>query len=159
LAKWSAAIIIPAPFSSERFMRRLPSRQRAVCLAAILSIAGFASGCVSRRMMVYSDPPGALVLLEGKEVGYTPVAVDFLYYGTREITLIKDGYETKTVLQRVPPPWYQWPVIEFFADNFAFHNIADRQSFHYSLEPRRVLSNEEVLSRGEMLRSEAQIGP
>jgi hypothetical protein len=141
-------------------MQRLGSSKRtAIWLAAALCAVVLPSGCVSRRMMVYSDPPGALVLLEGKEVGYTPVAVDFLYYGTRELTLIKDGYETKTVLQRVPPPWYQWPVIEFFADNFAFHNITDRQAFTYSLEPRRVQSNEDVLSRGEMLRSEAQVGP
>jgi hypothetical protein len=131
----------------------------AICLAAALLAAGFGSGCVTRRMMVYSDPPGALVLLEGKEIGYTPVAVDFLYYGTREFTLIKDGYETKTVLQKVPPPWYQWPAIEFFADNLAFHTLTDRQAFHYTLEPRRMMSNEDILNRGESLRTEAQIGP
>ena len=79
---------------------RFTAHRVAVWLTMSL-IVGFGSGCVSRRMMVYSDPPGALVLLEGQEVGYTPVAVDFLYYGTRELTLIKDGYETKTVLQKV----------------------------------------------------------
>lgn len=126
-------------------------------LAAAMVVVGLGSGCVSRRMMVYSDPPGALVLLEGKEIGYTPVAVDFLYYGTREFTLIKDGYETKTVMQKVPAPWYQWPVIEFFADNFALHTISDRRAFTYTLEPRRILSNEEILHRGEQLRSEAQM--
>lgn len=131
-------------------------RRCAFWLAAAIFVVGLGSGCVSRRMMVYSDPPGALVLLEGKEIGYTPVAVDFLYYGTREFTLIKDGYETKTVLQKVPAPWYQWPVIEFFADNLAFHKISDRHAFTYTLEPRRILSNEEILHRGEQLRSEAQ---
>jgi len=110
-------------------------------------------------MMVYSDPPGALVVLEGREIGYTPVAVDFLYYGTREFTLIKDGYETRTVLQKVPPPWYQLPVIEFFADNFAFHTITDRHAFTYTLEPRRIMLNEDVLNRAEQLRTEAQVGP
>ncbi len=135
-----------------------PSRQSAFWLAAALLAVSLGSGCVSRRMMVYSDPPGALVLLEGKEIGYTPVAVDFLYYGTREVTLIKDGYETKTVLQKVAAPWYQWPVIEFFADNFALHTITDRQAFNYTLEPRRMMSNEDVLNRGEGLRIEAQTG-
>ncbi len=138
--------------------RRRSFRRWTFCLLAMATIC-LGSGCVSRRMMVYSDPPGAMVLLEGKEIGYTPVAVDFLYYGTREFTLIKDGYETKTVLQKVSPPWYQWPVIEFFADNFALHSITDRQAFNYSLEPRRINSSEDVLNRGESLRSEAQIGP
>ena len=134
-----------------------PSRVSLWLTAWLLVSLG--SGCVTRRMMVSSDPPGALVLLEGKEVGYTPVAVDFLYYGTREFTLIKDGYETRTVLQKVPPPWYQWPVIDFFVDNFALTNITDRHAFHYSLEPRRLISNEDVLGRGEQLRTEAQFGP
>jgi hypothetical protein len=137
----------------------LPTQRSAFWLAAALLAIGLGSGCVSRRMMVYSDPPGALVVLEGREIGYTPCAVDFLYYGTRELTLIKDGYETKQVLQKVPPPWYQWPVIEFFADNFAFHTITDRHAFHYQLEPRRVILNEDIIGRGEQLRSEALTGP
>ena len=52
-----------------------------------LFIACAASGCVSRRMTIHSNPPGALVLLDGKEIGYTPCSADFLYYGTREVTL------------------------------------------------------------------------
>lgn len=140
-------------------MRPITFPRAALWLSAALMTVNLGSGCVSRRMMVYSDPPGALVLLEGKEVGYTPVAVDFLYYGTREVTLIKDGYETKTVMQKVSPPWYQWPVIEFFADNLAFHTITDRQAFNFALEPRRVMSNEDILNRAESLRTEAQIGP
>lgn len=137
----------------------LIKRRSLFWLTATIVAVGLGSGCVSRRMMVYSDPPGALVVLEGREIGYTPCAVDFLYYGTRELTLIKDGYETKQVLQKVPAPWYQWPVIEFFADNFAFHTITDRQAFHYQLEPRRVMLNEDILNRAEQLRSEALTGP
>lgn len=138
---------------------RFIKRRSLFWLAAALLAVGLGSGCVSRRMMVYSDPPGALVVLEGREIGYTPCAVDFLYYGTRELTLIKDGYETKQVMQKVPAPWYQWPVIEFFADNFALHSITDRQAFHYQLEPRRVMLNEDILNRAEQLRSEALTGP
>lgn len=133
-------------------------RQCALLLAAALTVS-LLSGCVSRRMMVYSDPPDALVLLEGKEVGYTPVSVDFTFYGTREIKLIKDGFETKTVLQKVPAPWYQWPVIEFFSDNFLLGHVTDRQRFVYTLEPRQMPSNEDVLNRGESLRSETMISP
>ena len=145
-------------------MRRLiaTSEYKRRC-AAWLAAAGVAvtvcSGCVSRRMMVYCNPPDALVLLEGKEVGYTPVAVDFTFYGTREITLIKDGYETKKVMQRVPAPWYQWPVIEFFSDNLLFGHVTDRQRFVYSLEPRVMPSNEDTLDRGESLRSESMLSP
>lgn len=118
----------------------------------------FQAGCVSRRLMVQSNPPGAMVLLEGREIGYTPTGVDFTYYGTRELTLIKDGYETKTQLVPVRAPWYQWPVIEFFSDNFLFGQITDRRDVQFELEPKRMVPNQELLNRGQTLRNEAQIG-
>lgn len=142
-----------------KFFPHSMRRSQVIWFTVLTACLVMGSGCVSRRMMVYSDPPGALVLLEGKEVGYTPVAVDFLYYGTRELTLIKDGFETKKVLQKVSPPWYQWPVIEFFADNLMLSTVTDRQAFNYSLEPRRIGSNEDLLNRAENLRTEAQISP
>lgn len=132
---------------------------RSALLALLLVTAG--TGCVSRRLMVQSNPPGALVLLEGKEVGYTPTAIDFTYYGTREITLIKDGYETLTVLQKVPTPWYQIPGIDFFSDNLLPYRVADRHSFSYSMNPLRqedITPNRGVVDRAQMLRSESQMG-
>lgn len=123
----------------------------------LLSLSG---GCVSRRLMVQSNPPGALVLLEGKEVGYAPVGVDFTYYGTREITLIKDGYETLTVMQKVPTPWYQTPGVDFVSDNLLPYRIADRHAFSYTLAPQRpqdTTPNQSVIDRAQMLRSESQL--
>lgn len=132
---------------------------RSALIGLLLASAG--TGCVSRRLMVQSNPPGALVLLEGKEVGYTPTAIDFTYYGTREITLIKDGYETLTVLQKVPTPWYQIPGVDFFSDNLLPYRVADRHSFSYSMNPLRqedITPNRGVVDRAQMLRSESQMG-
>ena len=124
-----------------------------LCLVALGS-----TGCVSRRLMVQSNPPGAMVLLEGREIGYTPTAVDFTYYGSRELTLIKDGYETTTRLVPVRAPWYQWPGIDFFSDNLTPTRVTDRQSVSFDLQPRQMVPNQELLNRGQMLRNEAQIG-
>jgi hypothetical protein len=132
---------------------------RRVTLLALAIAALASTGCVSRRMTIASNPPGALVLVDGKEVGYTPVSVDFTYYGTRELTLIKDGFETQTVQQPVCAPWYQWPVIEFFADNFTPGHITDRHSFAYEMQPQRLVPDQELLGRGEMLRGEARTQP
>lgn len=116
-------------------------------------------GCVSRRMTICSDPPGALVMLEGRELGYTPVSVDFTYYGTREFTLVKDGYETLTVKQPVAKPWYQYAGVDFFADNLTPGHVTDRHQFRYALTPARIVPNDILRQRGEQLRSEARIGP
>lgn len=123
-----------------------------------LAVVGVLSGCVSRRMTVVSDPPGALVVVDGREIGYSPVSVDFTYYGTREISLIKDGYETLTVMQPLTKPWYQYPGVEFVADNLKPGHKTDRQMFQYALQPARIVPNQELLQRGEMLRGEARIG-
>ena len=66
-----------------------------------------AAGCVQRRMTIRSNPPGALVYVDDYQIGTTPVSNDFVYYGTRKIRLVKDGYETLTVRQPFPIPWYE----------------------------------------------------
>ncbi|HEY0983097.1 PEGA domain-containing protein [Schlesneria sp.] len=124
-----------------------------------MSLALLETGCVSRRLTVVSNPPGAMALLDGKEIGYTPASADFIWYGTRQVTLIKDGYETKTDLVTVPAPWYQWPVIEFFSDNFLPHRVTDRRVFNFDLQPKQMVPDEELRSRAMQLRNEAQLGP
>jgi hypothetical protein len=116
------------------------------------------TGCVSRRMTFVSNPPGAMVLLEGREIGYSPASADFTWYGTRQVTMIKDGYETKTDLVTVTAPWYQWPVIEFFADNLWPHRVTDRRVYSFDLQPKLMVPDEELRSRARQLRSESQIG-
>lgn len=117
------------------------------------------TGCMHRRLIVESQPPGALVLLEGREIGYTPVAVDFTYYGTREITLVKEGYETLTVMQPISAPWYQHPPLDFISDNFLFHHRTDRYCFTYQMQPTRIVPTQELLDRAEGLRGEAHVAP
>ncbi len=94
---------------------------------------------------------------ENKEIGFTPVSFDFTYYGTRELTLVKDGYETLTVYPEVRKPWYQYFPIEFVADNFSPVKINNRHEFNYQLQPQVILPNDEILIRGWELRNAAQI--
>ena len=116
-------------------------------------------GCMFRRMTVRSNPPGAMVLVDGKEVGYTPMTMDFTYYGTREIQLVKAGYETRTVMQHVPTPWYEVPPLDFFSDNLLPVKVTNRHEFTYVLQPRRFVPNQELLDRAWQLRSESHVGP
>jgi hypothetical protein len=112
-----------------------------------------------RRMTVRSDPPGALVILDGQEVGFTPYTTDFDYYGTREITLVSPGYETLTVMQRVRPPWYQVPPLDFISDNFLPFKLTNRHDFSYRLQPARQVPSEELIDRADSFRSQAEMGP
>src|SRR5207247_4817924 len=58
------------------------------------------TGCVRRRLTVRTNPPGAQVFVDDQEIGTTPCSAAFVYYGTRKITLMKDGYRTETIFQK-----------------------------------------------------------
>lgn len=98
------------------------------------------------------------MLVEGERVGVTPASLDFDYYGTREFTLIKDGHETLTTMQKVQTPWYQIPPLDFISDNLLPFRVTNRHEFHYKLEPERVPRSEDIIERARSLRSESQVG-
>src|SRR5262249_22546058 len=72
------------------------------------------TGCVRRRLTIRSNPPGAQVFVDNQEIGTTPCSASFVYYGTRSITVMKDGYRTEKIFQKLNPPWYEIPPLDFF---------------------------------------------
>ena len=103
------------------------------------------SGCVQRRMMVRTNPPGALLYVDDYPIGTTPCSTNFTYYGTRKIQLVKDGYETLTVMQTIPAPWYEYTPLDFVAENFVPGQIHDQRTLDYQLRPQVVVPTEQLL--------------
>lgn len=120
-----------------------------ILLIACLSL----TGCVRRRMTIRTNPPGATVYIDDQEIGTSPVSTSFVYYGTRKIQVVKDGYETETVMQRVRTPWYQIPGIDFVSENLVPREIRDERIVEIEMEPQRVVSAQELLDRGQQLRT------
>ncbi len=139
-------------------VRSHPAHRRTTCVL-VAAIVGLACGCVERRYTVRTDPPGAQVIVNGESLGPAPASHSFYYYGDREITLVLDGYETKTLIQPINAPWYDNYLTEFFSENLVPWVIRDERDFTYKLEPARMPSQEEVQGRAEALRSEAQVLP
>jgi hypothetical protein len=121
----------------------------------VCGLLALATGCVQRRLIVRSDPPGALVYVDNYEVGRTPVGVNFLYYGVRQVRLVLDGHETMTEYVWFRPPWYEVFPIEFVAENFVPVDIQDRRELSYRLRPRVETATAPLVQRGEQLRSAA----
>jgi hypothetical protein len=130
-------------------------------LATLLLLPGLAlvCGCVERRYTVRSDPPGAMVIVNGEAIGPAPASHSFYYYGDREITLVRDGYQTKTVIQPINAPWWDNYLTEFFTENLVPFNIRDERDFTYQLGPAQSPTEEAVISRAEALRTDARILP
>lgn len=124
-------------------------------LMAVVACATLSTGCVQRRMTIRSNPPGALVYVDDYQLGTTPVSHDFVYYGTRKIRLVKDGYETLTVRQPFPLPWYQYFPLDFVTENLIPWEIRDERVVDLAMQPAGVTPPESVVARAEQARLSA----
>ncbi len=127
-----------------------------ICLVVVIVMV--TPGCVRRRMLVRSQPAGATVYVDDQEIGMTPVSVEFTYYGTRKVQLIKDGYETLTVKQAFFPPWYQFPVMEFISETLSPWEHRDEHVLDFQMEPQQILPADRLLERAQELRTNASFG-
>jgi hypothetical protein len=136
--------------SNNRQSRRVSVIAHAATAVAMLFAV---SGCVQRRLTIRSNPPGARVYVGDEEIGTTPVSTDFVYYGTRKIRLVKDGFETMVVNQPIPAPWYQIPPLDFVSENLAPGEIRDERVVNFQLVPLQQASTDQILARAEQLRA------
>lgn len=124
----------------------------------LVSLALSSVGCVRRRLTVRSNPPGAQVFVDDTEIGTTPCSAAYTYYGTRKITVIKDGYETTTVYERMAPPWYEIPPLDFVSETIWPGEVRDERAVDITLVPQVMVPPDELRARGEQLRSSARQG-
>ncbi len=116
-----------------------------------------AGGCIHRQLTVKSDPPGALVELNGREVGRTPMTREFLWYGDYDVALRLEGYQTVKTHARVYAPWWQWVPLDFFTSMLP---VTDEHRLIYTLTPAttRPGDAEALLRRAARMKSQLQ-GP
>ena len=112
-------------------------------------------GCVRRTLTVTSTPPGALVYLNGVEVGRTPVEEDFTWYGTYDVELRKEGYETLKTTGKVIAPWWQWIPFDLFAEALPLH---DKRALSYAMQPTTAshVDPQQLLNRAEAMRPQLE---
>lgn len=129
---------------------RFCKRSLTVSVAAA-SLAGCAGG-VDRTLVVESDPPGALVYLNDQEVGRTPAETPFLWYGTYDLALRQEGYQTVKVKPRVWAPWWQIPPLDLLAELVPIP-LEDRRRLAYTMKPLPEVSADRLIERAEQMRT------
>jgi hypothetical protein len=133
--------------------------------ALILLAALTCAGCVERRIYVHSEPPGADVYIDGEKVGQTRSAndpdglfyVDFAYYGTREYTIRKPGFQTQSGTVQLKTPWYEYPPLDFFAEVLAPWKIVDRHLIGVKMPPTKPGDPDELFSRANQYKNETTL--
>jgi hypothetical protein len=148
-----------AMFLSYQMLTSLACRPIWAGILLVGVILPLQTGCVSRRMTIRSNPPGALVYVDDYPIGLTPVSTNFTYYGTRKIRLVKDGFETLTIMQPIPAPWYQYPPMDFIAENFVPGEIRDSKVLDYQMQPQMVIPTDQIIARAETLRGQNYAAP
>ncbi len=131
-------------------MTRIPLKS-----SLLFGVALALGGCVHRQLTVTTNPPGALVQLNGQEFGRTPVTRDFTWYGTYDVALRMEGYETRKTRGKVIAPWWQWVPFDLLAELLP---LTDRRQLHYTMKPATQETADPVrmLSRAETLRRQLQ---
>lgn len=127
------------------------TRFRGILCGVVCVLILCTSGCVRRRITIDSNPRGAVVYIDEHQLGRTPISTDFTYYGTRNIRLELDNYQTLHVRQEVRPPWYQYPVLDFFSETFSPNEIKDQHTWTYNLVPQTLAARDQLLSRARQL--------
>jgi len=122
--------------------------------AVIVSALG---GCVRRTMTITSEPPGALVMLNDREVGRTPVEVEFLWYGDYDVRLSLDGHDPLVTKGKVRSPLWDTIPLDIFAEmSPGKHEV--RRALHFELTPS-VVDDTALVERARRMRSDVRALP
>ncbi|MFT5052475.1 MAG: hypothetical protein ACI8QZ_003908 [Chlamydiales bacterium] len=134
----------------------------ALALAAWLALAA----CAPQRILtVESYPPGAVVRLDERVIGRTPLDYPFDHYGQRRITLYLPGYRTWSRRLELSPPWHARFPIDIVTELLIPIGLRDQHEVWVVLENDEVVGGHpdlgpllerarEMRARGAQIREE-----
>lgn len=115
------------------YTRAVHPGARALPTVALLAAAA-AAGCVRREIEVTSTPPGALLTLNGREVGRTPARLQFTFDGTYDVRLRLAGYESVQGKGTTDMPAWDFIGADLVAE-IVPGDFERRERWHFDLVP------------------------
>lgn len=109
-------------------------------------------GCVRRTIEITSTPPDALVWVNTREVGRTPVTFEFTFDGVYDVRLRRDGFAPLVTSASTDPPLWDLPGFDFLAEIMPLE-FERSVHWHFDLEPI-VIDPAARIQRAGKLRSE-----
>ena len=108
-------------------------RTSIICFVSCLALPVF--GCVKRTISISSVPEGALVWVNDREVGRTPLVIDFTYYGEYDVRLELDGFEPVMGARWAKVPVWDAPIVDLATEVVAPRSHS-KVEWDFILEPR-----------------------
>ena len=120
--------------------------------------------CVERRITIGSDPAGALVQVNGVEVGRTPVSVPFTWYGDYDLRFRGEknvGTPEKPDIRRyylhthkkTDVPWFETIGVDLFAE-LSPAQFKDEKIWAFELPEVVEPTDQEHVKRANELKTE-----
>jgi len=132
-------------------MRKL----KLICLiASVLTSAAFFAGCVERRLIINTEPKGAIVFLNDEEIGTSPVTTSFMWYGDYNVRMQKPGYETLKTHRKLKAPWYDYFPFDLFAQILYPGKIVDSYQWKFNMNPQKEISREQLIKNAKKLKQQ-----
>jgi hypothetical protein len=110
-------------------------------------------GCVQRQLTVMTDPPGAVVWLNDREMGRTPFSRSFLWYGNYDVVVRKEGFQTLKTTAEITAPFWQFVPLDLMTD---FLPLRDNQTMHFSLKPEAPVDPSSLVERGRQMQQQLE---
>ncbi len=151
MTSWSRNTILHQPFA---VMSLINNGYTVLIMRFVLGyiiFCCFLGGCVKRTISVTSNPPGALVWVNDREIGRTPISAEYVHSGEYDIRLELDGVEP-IMTSRWTERRGDLPVIDIFADAFTSTNET-KTVWHFDLIQRDD-NKDSLLKRARTVRQE-----
>ncbi|MCC6546910.1 PEGA domain-containing protein [Candidatus Sumerlaeota bacterium] len=113
---------------SEKFLRL------AGAVACIVGLAILAGCGVRQKVIVTSEPTGAVVSMNGVNLGRTPVEQPFLWFWYYDFIAEKKGYKTAGVRKRFRSPVWLWPPLDLVMEAMPFY-VPSVKRVHIKMDP------------------------
>jgi hypothetical protein len=143
------------------------NRTRLIALLALgAAVAAGSMGCVERRLTIGSAPEGALVYLNDKEIGHTPITVPITWDGDYDIRF---RYEKDVgtpgnpkieryylhTHQKTETPWFSVIPLDLFAELMPIP-FKDEQVWAFGIPRVSEAPADEVIERARKLKTDLE---
>ncbi len=123
----------------------------------IACLALFAlTGCVERKLTINTQPQGAIVWLNDEEIGFSPVTVEFSWYGDYKVRAEKDGYDILSTHRKLKAPYYDGFPFDFFAETLWPGQIRDYYEWSFELAPYTPANRPNLIMAAQKMKNEAK---
>lgn len=138
------------PTSPLELRERISRRVRILGIPALAIGLLVGGGCVRRVVEITSEPAGAIVWMNDREVGSTPCEVEILHYGEYDLRVVKPGYEPLVAGRKANAPVWDLPGPDLVAEILPFE-LSSRNAWHLTLVVEDM-STDSVIERAIVAR-------